>query len=190
MRRSRTTLGWAFLLLLSLAGQASAETPDEAIRATIARWYEELAKRDDGRPYALAAPGMIDASPYYDYVDTGSRALGPRIYTSLASRALKFDYRIRSIRSDASFARVNVHERGYFYAAASQVTYETAADTTFVLERGVEDGRWRILVHETGSIGFAPSQATDPMPDLRELFYTSIGKDRDPAKDAAEADNF
>jgi hypothetical protein len=190
MRRSRTTLGWAFLLLLSLAGRASAETPDEAIRATIARWYEELARKDDGRPYLLTAPGFIDASPHYDHIDTGSRALGPRVYTSLAARALKFTHRIRSIRRDDSFARVQVDERGYFYAWAAQQTYESAADTTFILERGEADSRWRIVAHQSSSTGLAPSQKTDPMPDLRELFYTTEGKDRDPAKDAAEADTF
>jgi hypothetical protein len=83
-----------------------------------------------------------------------------------------------------------VHERGYFYAWATQTTYENAADTTFIFERSDADSRWRVIAHQTGSYGFPASEATDPMPDLRELFYATEGKDRDAAKDAAAADDF
>ncbi|HEY6813924.1 MAG TPA: hypothetical protein VI168_00160 [Croceibacterium sp.] len=170
--------------------QAPPPSPEDQIRTVLARWYEELAKEEDGRTWDLVAPGFIDASPHYTHLDTGSRALGPRVYTSLAARALRFAYRIRMIRHDASFARVSVDERGFFYAWAAQQTYENAADTTFILERSEEDSRWRIVAHQSGSTGFAPSQATVPLPDLRELFYATEGKDRDPASDAEGAGRF
>jgi hypothetical protein len=153
----------SWLLVFGLSGPATAQaSPEDEIRSVIARWYDELAKEDEGRLGDILAPGLIDASPYYDYIDNGSRALGPIVYTSLAARALQFTHRIHSIRRDASFAKVQVDERGYFYAWAAQTTYETAAATTFILERGPEDSRWRILAHQTGSRGFAPSEATHP----------------------------
>lgn len=75
-------------------------------------------------------------------------------------------------------------ERGYFYAWAVQKTYERPAATTFILERREEDGRWLILAHQSGSYGIPPNKITDPMPDLRGLFYATEGKHRDPAADA------
>jgi hypothetical protein len=178
-------------LLFALTAPAAAQAaPEDEIRTVIARWYQELAEEDEGRLDDIVASGMIDASPYYDYIDTGSAAAGPVVYTSLAARALQFTHRIRSIRADSGFAKVRVDERGYFYAWAARVTYESHADTTFILELDEEDARWRIIAHQTASHGFAPSQATVPMPDLRELFYATEGKDRDPARDAAEARNF
>lgn len=188
MRGSRVA---AFCLALLLAwfaaapaaAQASAEEP---IRATVARWYEELAKEEKGRPWTLFAPGAIDASPHIRYVDNGSAALGPPMYVSLSAQALKFAYEINAVRADASFAKVRVWERGYFYAWAAQKTYERAASTLFVLERQ-DDGRWLILAHESSSQGIPPNRVTDPMPDLRDFFYATEGKHRDPAKDAEEA---
>ena len=178
----------AICLLLACSAQASARSPagspEDGIRAAVARWYEELAKREKGRIGDLVAPGFIDSSPPWDHVDTGSRALGPRVYTSLPARALKFAYDIDSIRRDSTFARVQVWERGYFYAWAAQKTYERAASTTFVLEREAKDGSWRILAHRSDSIGIPPNKVTDPMPDLRALYYSTEGKDRDPARDA------
>jgi hypothetical protein len=174
------------LLAMLVAAPASAQPAEKAIRGTIARWYEELAKEDKGRVYSLTAPGFIDASPHYSHVNNGSAKLGPRVYTSLSARALQFRYEVQAIRADASFAKVRVWERGYFYAWAAQKTYETAASTLFILERQ-DDGRWLILAHETNSIGFPPEMATVPMPDLRDLYYATEGKGRDPAKDAEEA---
>lgn len=167
-----------------LAAPAAAETPEDGIRATIARWYEELARKDEGRPWSLVTPGFIDASPHYDHIDNGSRALGPRVYTSLRAQAVKFAYDIDSIRRDETFAKVRVWERGYFYAWAAQKTYERAAATTFILERGEADGRWRIAAHQSSSQGIPPNKITDPMPDLRAHYYATEGKDRDPAADA------
>jgi hypothetical protein len=181
----------ACLAMLFVALPVAAQTPDEdAIRATIARWYEELGKKEAGRLWGITAPGFIDATPHYRYLDTRSAKLGPRVFTSLAARALKFDYQIEAIRRDASFAKVRVWERGYFYAAAAQKTYENHADTDFILERQEKDGRWLILAHQTGHYGIPPHKITKPMPDLRALYYATEGKARNPAKDAEEARRF
>ncbi len=174
-------------LLLALAGPASARSPEEGIRSTLARWYEELAKKDEGRFNDLVTPGFIDASPAYRHLDTGARKLGPRVYTSLAAHALKFSWEIDSLRRDSRFARVEVWERGYFYASAVQETYENAAATSFILERSEKDGRWRIAAHRSGHDGIPPHKITRPMPDLRALYYATEGRARDPAADARAA---
>jgi len=179
------------LLLLCAGAPALARTPEvspeDGIRATIARWYQELAKKEEGRWWALTAPGFIDASPPYTYLKTNSRARAPRVYNSLPAVALKFAYDIDSIRRDSTFAKVQVWERGYFYAWAAQRTYENAAATTFVLERRETDGRWLILAHQSSSQGIPPNKITAPMPDLRAFYYATRGKDRDPAADARAA---
>jgi len=182
----------AFLLgLLAMLAvvPAHAGTDDAPIRATIARWYAELAKKDEGRVEPLTAPGFIDASPHYDYIDTGSAARGRVQYTSLAATALAFRYDVDSILADTRFAKVRVWERGYFYAWAAQATYERAASTLFVLERH-EDGRWLILAHESNAVGIPPNRVSSPMPDLRAHFYATQGRDRDPVKDAEAAKRF
>lgn len=186
---SRILIATAAFGLLSTPAAAQPAV-EGAIRSTLARWYEELGKKDEGRHYALFVPGYIDASPPIDHADTGSRALGPRVYGSLAARALRFSWEIDSIRRDSSFAKVRVWERGYFYAAAAQKTYENAAATTFILERSEKDGRWRIAAHESSTQGIPPNRITRPMPDLRALYYATVGKDRDPAADARAARNF
>lgn len=177
-------IGLGLLAAPSASASAVAEAPspsapdraDEArIREVIGRWYEELVKEEKGRPYLLTAPGFIDASPHYTHANNRSRALGPKIYTSLAARALKFDYDVESIRADSSFAKVRVWERGYFYAWAAEKTYESAMATTFLLERQ-SDGRWLIIAHQSGSYGIPPNKVTDPMPDLRPLWEATEGK--------------
>lgn len=182
------------LLLLASAGARAEErergADEAAIRAVIAQWYAELAKTGDGRIRGLTAPRFIDATPHYRHIDTGAASLGPRVYTSLAATALKFAYEIERMRIDPNFAKAAVWERGYFYAAAAQKTYERAADTDFVLERSEKDGTWRILAHQSGSYGIPPNKKTDPMPDLRDLFYATEGKDRDPEADARNAGKF
>jgi hypothetical protein len=100
---------------------------------------------------------------------------------------LKFAWEIDSIRRDSRFARVEVWERGYFYAFAAQKTYENAAATSFILERSEKDGRWRIAAHQSGSYGIPPNKVTDPMPDLRAFYYSTEGRGRDPAADARAA---
>ena len=84
---------------------------------------------------------------------------------------------------DPHFARVQVWERGYFYAWAAQQTYERAGSATFVLEKQ-EDGRWLVLAHETNTVGIPANRKTEPMPDLRARFYATEGKGRDPVADA------
>jgi len=164
------------ILLLALLGSVSsvvsaADHPgDQDPLTVIGDWYAELAKRDQGRPFRLTAPGFIDASPSVDYVDTGAAVLGPAIYTSLAARALEFDYDVASVRLDANFAKVRVWEKGYFYAFAAQSTYELGASTLFVLEREEMSGRWLILAHETTSVGISPTLQTDPLPDMRKAW--------------------
>jgi hypothetical protein len=59
-----------------------------------------------------------------------------------------------------------------------------------VLERSAEDGAWRIFAHQSSSQGIPPNKVTDPMPDLRALFYATEGRDRDPAVDARAAAGF
>lgn len=173
-----------------MAQPPSPNTDEAAIRALVANWYEELAKKREGRPRSLTAPGFITSTPYSRHVDTGAASLGPRVYTSLAARALKFSYEIEAMRIDATFAKVDVWERGYFYAFAAQQTYESAADTAFILERQEKDGRWLILAHRSGTQGIPPNKITRPMPDLRDLFYATEGKLRDAEADAQKAGKF
>jgi hypothetical protein len=182
MAGPRLAFRLALVLLLPGAAPAAAqapaatpapETPDAAIRATIARWYEELVKRDEGRLSGLTAPAFIDASPRYRHIDNGSRKLGPRVYTSLAATALKFSWEIDAVRRDETFAKVQVWERGYFYAWANKQTYELGAATTFVLERREADGRWLVLAHQSSGQGIPPNKITRPMPDMREAFEAS-----------------
>ena len=178
------------LLAAPALAQTSTASDEEKIRAAIAQWYEELAKGDKGRIYGIVAPGFINSTPHYRYINNGSRALGPPVYTHMSLDALKFAYIIGAMRIDPNFARVRVSERGYFYAAAAQVTYERVMDTIFIFERQEKDGRWMILAHQSGSYGVAPGEATNPMPDLRELYYATKGKDRDPDADARKAKEF
>ena len=188
MRMVRTVaIGLGLLAGPTMVAEAANEAPapsapdqsaERKIRDVIDRWYAELLRKEEGRPYLLTAPGFIDASPHYRHVNNGSRALGPRIFTSLAARALKFDHDVESIRADSSFAKVRVWERGYFYAWAAGKTYETAAATTFLLERQA-DGRWLIIAHESNSEGIPPNKVTDPMPDLRALWEANEGKKRE-----------
>ena len=162
------------LLVLALAAPAisftAVPTEEARILSPIFRWYEELAKKREGRIYGLTAPGYIDASPHVRYADTRSRKLGPPIYDSLAATALKFSYEVESIRADSSFAKVRVWERAYFYAFASEVTYERAASTLFILERRDSDGRWLILAHQSSTQGIPPNKITSPMPDLSSVW--------------------
>lgn len=80
-------------------------------------------------------------------------------------------------------------ERGYFYAAAAQVTYESAVSTVFLFEK-MDDGRWLILAHDGSSQGIPPNKKTDPMPDLRDLYYSRCGSSCDPDADAMKAKEF
>ena len=158
-------------LVVGAPAWAQADTDRAGILAAIDSWYGELSKLDDGYPYRVTANGFIDASPHFRYIDNGSAKLGPRLYTSLAATALKFEHEVTNIRLDASFAKVRVWERGFFYASSPPgTTYERGASTLFVMERHPTDGRWLILAHESSSVGIPSTMKTDPMPDLRELW--------------------
>lgn len=79
-----------------------------------------------------------------------------------------------------------VRERGCFYAAAARKTYENAASILFVLEK-LDNGSWKILVHDANAIGIPPTKITDPMPDLRDLYFSRCGPACDPVADAKKA---
>lgn len=187
MRLSAARAACLALLLVVPPSAATAAPAEPEIRTTLSRWYDELAKKEKGRLRDLVAPGFIDASPPVHHARTMSRAAGPRVYASLAAQALKFAWEIDSVRRDSSFAKVQVWERGYFYAPAARTTYERAAAATFILERSGKDGRWRIAAHQSSSQGIPPNKVTDPLPDLRAFYYATEGKDRDPAADARAA---
>jgi len=180
------------LALISLSA-ARAEPPQtgdaDAIRAVIARWYAELQKGQERRHWQLYAPGAIDGGPAETELNPLSRARSPTISNELAAKALRFAHDIDVMTVDPRFAKVVVWERGYFYAWAAQTTYEAAASALFVLERQ-PDERWLILAHEARSIGIPPGKITAPMPDLRGLYYSTQGKQRDPAADAESAGKF
>jgi hypothetical protein len=187
LMRLLSSLIMTILAVTALVGPATAQiggVADEvAIRALIGEWYVEHRNGGDGRPHRLLAPGAIDASPGYTYVNTGARALGPRVYHSLAATALEFRLEITRLVIDPRFARVHVRERGYYYAAAVHQTYERMGSALFVLEKQ-EDGRWLVLAHTSDPVGFPPSLATIPMPDLRALYYATEGQRRDAESDA------
>lgn len=167
-----------FVLLLCVpALAAQPEEDSEAdIRFAIARWYEELEKKEDGRVDLVVGRPYFAASPYYHHVNDGSAALGPRVYNSLAATALRFEYDIEFLRIDPNFARAAVWERGYFYSPVFGKTTERHADSDFILERRQEDGQWRIVAYRTGFYGIPPGKRTDPMPDLRDLYYETTGE--------------
>jgi len=188
------------LLLIGLfaALPAVAQTgEDEAkIRAVIADWYKRVAQPEVDRPWALMAPGGVDAGP--GYAEIPSRAFeqrsaaaysGPLINNEMAAKAMQFAYDVEALKIDPRFAKVRVWERGYFYAAAAQTTYELAVSTLFVLEKH-DDGRWLILLHEGSSQGIPPNKITKPMPDLRALYYLRCGAACDPEADAKKAKEF
>jgi hypothetical protein len=186
---------FAIVIAAFAALPAFAQTADDEakVRAVIADWYARVSHKEADRPYLLMAPGAIDGGPGYSVaadLDSDSRVLrGPWLNKELAARALKFEYNIDQLDVDPNFAKARVWERGYFYAWAAQTTYENAASTLFVLEKQ-DDGRWLILAHDAQSVGIPPNKITDPMPDLRELYYSGAGKGRDPDADAKAAKGF
>jgi hypothetical protein len=192
---------FVILILAMLAAALPLSTPafaqeggDEAkVTAVIADWYRRVGQTKADSPWALMAPGSIDGGPGYSEpvdIDSGSAAIrGPWVNNELAARALKFSYDIDALVVDQHLAKVRVWERGYFFAWAAQTTYENAASTLFVLEKQA-DGEWKILAHEANSIGIPPNKITNPMPDLRDMYYAGPGKSRDPAKDAEAAKQF
>jgi hypothetical protein len=183
----------AMLLFAALPAAAQASEDETKVRAVIAEWYQRVAKHPADRPWVLLAPGSIDGGPGYSVpadLNSGSRVLrGPWLNHELAAQALRFSYDIDVLKVDARLAKAVVWERGYFYAWAAQQTYENAASAMFILEKQ-DDGRWLILAHEANSTGIPPNKVTDPLPDLRELYYSTIGAGRDPDADAKAAKDF
>lgn len=196
--RFAASIALAFLAVLTAAAPAfSQAAEDEAkVRAVIADWYQRVGQVPADAPWSLMAPGGIDAGPGYAEIPrqppehrSAAAYSGPRINNELASKALKFGYDIDVLKLDRRFAKVWVWERGYFYAAAAQVTYENAAATMFVLEKQ-DNGAWLILTHHGNSEGIPPNKITRPMPDLRELYYARCGAACDPEADAKKAKEF
>lgn len=178
-------------LALLFAPAAIAQAPDDEaqVRAVIAEWYDRVGQQPANAPWMLLAPGGHDAGPGYavpaDLHSGVAGIRGPWINHELAARALVFDYDIDQLIVEDHLARARVWERGYFYASAAQRTYETAASTLFVLEK--RDGIWLILVHHASSQGIPPNRITDPMPDLRAVYYERCGDACDPEADAKKA---
>jgi hypothetical protein len=185
------------LMLLATGPTFAHSAEDEAkVRAVIADWYQRVGKVPADRPWSLMAPGGIDAGPGYaeiPYQPPGERSRaayrGPRLNNELASKALKFAYDIDVLKIDPRLAKVSVWERGYFYAFAAQVTYETGVATMFVLEKQ-SNGAWLILAHHGNSEGIPPNKITNPMPDLRDTYYSTCGPACDPESDAKKAKEF
>jgi hypothetical protein len=183
-------------LFAALPAFAQAGEDETKVRAVIADWYKRVGQAEADRPYALMAPGGVDAGPGYAEIPyqppekrSAAAYSGPRINYELAAKAMQFAYDIDSIKLDPRFAKVRVWERGYFYASAAQTTYENAASTLFVLEKQ-DDGRWLILLHDASSQGIPPNKITSPMPDLRALYYSRCGNACDPEADARKAKEF
>ena len=187
-------IGLIVLALVTAAPAIAQTAGDEAkIRAVIAEWYERVGHAQARQPYVLMAPGGIDAGPGYadiPYQSPEHRSAaaysGPRINNEMAAQAMRFAYDIDRLILNPDLARVDVWERGYFYASAAQATYERAADAMFVLQK-MDDGAWKILLHEASSQGIPPNKITSPMPDLREEYYARCGSACDPAADAKKA---
>lgn len=185
------------LIVLALAATAPAfaqSSEDETkVRAVIADWYERVRDPDTKRPWALMAPGGVDAGPGYAEIPYRAREersaaaySGPHINNELVAKAMRFSYDIDRLVLNPNLAKVDVWERGYFYASAAQKTYELAVDTMFVLEKQA-GGEWKILLHQGTSQGIPPNKITSPMPDLRDEYYARCGPACDPVADAQKA---
>jgi hypothetical protein len=143
----------------------------EQIEGVIAKWYAELQKGEDGNAYRLLAPqAIVEDCECLLPGETPVKYALPPFRSELAYSALKFSYEIEKMRLDRYFARVEVWERGWYYAWSAKTTYENDADTTFVLERD-DKGEWTILAFSANSIAVHPKYADDPMPDLRDEFF-------------------
>jgi hypothetical protein len=150
-----------------------ADMREDEVRAVVAEWYAELQKGDEGHGYRLFAPSAIVgicACPAHPDGTPIKHRVSP-LTQELAYLALKFSYEIEGLRIDNNFARADVWERGWFYAAwSSGETYENAAQSTFILERDV-NGEWKIAAFTSRNSAVKPEHADDPMPDMRGEFY-------------------
>lgn len=181
----------ASLIALAMLGAATpslAQAADEAkVRAVIADWYKRISPAKADAPWMIFAPGGFDNGPGYSVpadLHSGSAAIrGPFLNHEMAARAIRFAWEIDVLKVDPNFAKAIVWERGYFFASAAQKTYELGASTLFLLEKQ-SDGAWKILLHDTSGQGIPPNKITDPMPDLRALYYERCGAGCDPVADA------
>lgn len=180
------------LTLGSAAVPAMAQPSDDEtkVRAVIGDWYRRVSMLKADAPWAIMAPGAVDNGPGYSVpadLHSGSAALrGPFLNHEMAAQAMQFAWEIDVLKVDPNFAKVIVWERGYYFAFAAQKTYERGASTLFLLEKQA-DGAWEILLHDTNSQGIPPNKITDPMPDLRALYYERCGSACDPVADAKKA---
>lgn len=180
-----------FLALFAAAPAFAQPADDEAaVRAVIADWYKRVSTPEADRPWAILAPGHICDGPGYSVpsnLNSGSAALrGPWLNHEMAAKAMQFAYDVDAVKVDPRLAKVMVWERGYWFASAAQKTYELGARSMFVLEKQA-DGRWLILAHSVNSEGIPPNKITDPMPDLKALYYERCGSACDPVADAKKA---
>lgn len=161
-----------------------------AVRAVIADWYKRVGTAEADAPWAIMSAGaMYDGPGYSEPADlhSGKAGLsGPWLNHEMAAKAMQFAYDVDLIKVDPRFAKVMVWERGYYFAWAAQKTYEMGARSMFVLEKQ-DDGRWLILAHSVNSEGIPPNKITNPMPDLKALYYERCGDACDPAADAKKA---
>ncbi len=125
------------LLTLSASAPAFAQTSDDEakVRVVIAEWFERVGHAEARQPWVLMAPGGIDSGPGYAEIPYQPREQrsaaaysGPRINHETAAQAMAFAFDIDQPILNADLAKVDVWERGYFYAAAAQKTYERAAE--------------------------------------------------------------
>ena len=143
---------------------------EDQVRGLVADWYAEIARGREGRHWRLFAPVAIveDCRPQ----ENDDEQL-PRVITDLgfrrelAANALRFEYDITGMLVEPNLARVDVWERGWFYARATESTYENAARTTFILQRD-NAGAWKIAAYGSRSSAVHPDHVDDPMPDLRD----------------------
>lgn len=189
----RTIVLAALAVLTSTHAFAQPANDKARVLAVIADWYDRVRDPEARAPWALMAPGGIDAGPGYAEIPyqppeqrSAAAYSGPRINNEMAAQAMRFAYDIDAVILNADLAKVDVWERGYFYAFAAQKSYERAADAMFVLQK-MKTGEWKILAHEATSQGIPPNKITDPMPDLRDEYYAKCGAACDPVADAKKA---
>ena len=157
------------LALLLFVRPALAQTAEDEVRAFIAQWYAELRKGEEARVYPLMAPaGAVLPTMCPDRCGPQPRVMkiqkGPPFPHLLVVRAKQFAYEIRDARIEQTLARVDVWERGWFWAWAAQQTYENAASATFYLEK--REGQWKVALYRSDSRAVHPEHKNDPMPDL------------------------
>lgn len=175
---------------LAQPAHAQASEDEIAVRDVIADWYRRVSTLKADRPWAIMAPSAIYDGPGYSVpadLHSGNAGLrGPWLNHEMAARAMQFAYDVDAVKVDPRLAKVMVWERGYWFASAAQKTYELGARSMFVLEKQA-DGRWLILAHSVNSEGIPPNKVTDPMPDLKALYYERCGDACDPVADARKA---